>query len=35
MLKGIITEEQLIETYPAPACTLSGKDVEQFVEALA
>ena len=35
MLKGIITEEQLIETYPAPACNLSGKDVEQFVEALA
>ncbi|GEM_PF-3031933 len=35
MLNRIITEEQLIESCPAPECHLSGKNVEQFVKALA
>jgi len=35
MLTSIITEEQRIDSCPAPECNLSGKDVEQFVEALA
>ena len=35
MLKRIITEDQWIESYPAPECNLAGKDVEQFVEVLA
>ncbi len=34
MLRSIITEEQMIESCPAPECNLSGKDVEQFVEEL-
>ena len=34
MPKGIVTEHQSIETCPAPACNLSDKDVEQFVEEL-
>ena len=35
MLNSIITEHQLVGSYPAPACNLSGKDVEPFVEGLA
>jgi len=34
MLRSIITEEQVIDSCPAPECNLSGKDVEQFVEEL-
>lgn len=34
MLERIITENQFIETCPAPECNLSAKDVEQFVEEL-
>ena len=34
MLRGIITEEQQIDSCPAPECNLSGKDIEQFVEEL-
>jgi SRSO17 transposase len=34
MPAGIITQIQFIETCPAPACNLSDKDVEQFVEEL-
>jgi SRSO17 transposase len=34
MPKAIVTEIQFIETCPAPACNLSDRDVEQFVEEL-
>lgn len=34
MLQEIITQIQFIETCPAPACNLSSKDVEQFVEEM-
>ena len=34
MPKGIIIENQDIETCPEPECNLSSKDVEQFVEEL-
>jgi len=34
MPNGIVTEIQSIETCPAPACNLSDRDIEQFVEEL-
>jgi SRSO17 transposase len=34
MPTGIVTEQQSIETCPAPECNLSDKDIEQFVEEL-
>lgn len=34
MLEEIITQIQFIETWPSPACNLSSKDIEQFVEEL-
>jgi len=34
MLQEIITQIQFIETCPAPACNLSSKDIEQFVEEM-
>ncbi len=34
MPNEIITKIQFIETCPAPACNLSGQDIEQFVEEL-
>jgi SRSO17 transposase len=34
MPKGIVTEVQSLETYPAPECNMSDQDVEQFVEEL-
>ncbi len=32
MPNEIITKIQFIETCPAPACNLSGQDIEQFIE---
>jgi hypothetical protein len=34
MPNGIVTELQFAETCPAPACNMSGKEVERFVDEL-